>query len=628
MTSDGSSNGSQPGSADTSAATGSPPDGTVEDPATPTDEPQAETDASDDEPVVLVVDDDRDLADTCEYWLREDFDVRVAYGGEDALEQMDDEVDVVLLDRRMPDLSGDEVLAEIDERGYDCRVAMMTAVEPDTDIVEMPFDEYLVKPVDEDSVTGTVEELLVRSEFDERVREYFALESTEAVLEERDLRDLGDPTALDDLTARVRALREERESEIRERERQLDRVRRINGFLRDVDQALVDASTREGIAETVCASFESSPYDGAWIARYNEAVDTVECAAAAESVASPFAEGSSADPAALVREAIDTRSVVTDAVSPAHAAAALRDADAVAGELTLVAIPVTYRETVYGALVVYVRGSISEEERSMLGGVGETVGHGINAAESKQLLHGDSAVELEFEHTDTRDVLVDLSLEFDTTVTLEGASLADEGIVSCYVSIEDVDPSTVLSAVAPLDALANGRVISDEDGEALFEFRLADASVVVTLVELGASVESFSATGGEGELVVRVPARSDLRALTNAVQSSYPDVSVLAKREVEDAVQSTSSFRRQLEEKLTDRQRDVMETALASGYFDWPRGSTAEEVAASLGIAAPTFHEHLRSGERKLIESFFAETSTDRRRRNRADDTGDAAGDD
>ena len=107
-------------------------------------------------PTVLVVDDDRALADTCEYWLREEYDVRVAYGGRQALEQVDDDVDVVLLDRRMPDISGDDVLDEIDARGLDCRVAMMTAVAPDTDIVEMPFDEYLVKPVDEESVTETV----------------------------------------------------------------------------------------------------------------------------------------------------------------------------------------------------------------------------------------------------------------------------------------------------------------------------------------------------------------------------------------------------------------------------------------------------------------------------------------
>jgi len=264
-------------------------------------------------------------------------------------------------------------------------------------------------------------------------------------------------------------------------------------------------------------------------------------------------------------------------------------------------------------LVVYVRGTVTDEERSMLRDVGETIGHGINAAESKQLLYGDTAVELEFEHSDTRDVIVDLSLEFETTVRLEGTALADGGIVSCYVAVKDADPSAVLTAIAPLDALVDARIVTEGDDEAVLELRLTEASVVVTLVELGATVESFTAARGEGRLVVRVPTGSDLRALTDAVQSSYPDVSVVAKREVEDTVQSTASFRRQLDEKLTDRQRDVMETALASGYFEWPRGSTAEEVASSLGIAAPTFHEHLRSGERKLIEAFFSESSDERR---------------
>jgi predicted DNA binding protein len=92
---------------------------------------------------------------------------------------------------------------------------------------------------------------------------------------------------------------------------------------------------------------------------------------------------------------------------------------------------------------------------------------------------------------------------------------------------------------------------------------------------------------------------------------------VVAKREVERSVQSTETFKRELEDKLTNRQRDVLETAFVSGYFDWPRGSTAEEVAESLGISAPTFHEHLRAGEQKLMATFFeetAESSADERR--------------
>jgi DNA-binding response OmpR family regulator len=591
------------------------------------------------QPVVLVVDDDRALADTCEYWLREEYDVRVAYGGKQALEQVDAEVDVVLLDRRMPDLSGDEVLDAIDDRGLDCRVAMMTAVAPDTDIVEMPFDEYLVKPVDEESVTETVEELLVRAEFDERIREYFALASTEAVLDGREVRD---PDALDELTDRVRDLRAERESEIRERERQLERTRRINGLLRDIDRGLVDADTRAEIVETVCNSFVNSPYDGAWVARYDQAVGTVECEAAGEAIASPFgrqrsdidaddgvpaaddpSERSAADPETMVRDAIDTRSPVVATVDPDAAAAVLADPDPPDADRTVVGTPIGYRETVYGALIVYVRGGVTDEEVSMLEEVGATVGNGINSAESKQLLYGDSAVELKFDHVDTGDVLVDLSQELDTTVRLEGITPGDDGAVSCFVTVEGVDPAAVLESLTPLDAVATTRTVSEEPDETLFEVRLTDAAAIVTLVELGAKVESFAATGGEGTLVVRAPAGSDLRTFTLGVQSPFPEMSVIAKREVEDDVQSTSSFRRQLEERLTDRQQDVMETALTSGYFEWPRGSTAEEVASSLGIAAPTFHEHLRAGERKLIESFFDETDRRVGRREREDAAAD-----
>jgi len=558
-------------------------------------------------PTVLVVDDDRALADTCEYWLRDEYDVRVAYGGRQALEQVDDDVDVVLLDRRMPDVSGDDVLDEIDARGVDCRVAVMTAVAPDTDIVEMPFDEYLVKPVDEESVTEAVEELLVRAEFDDRIREYFALASTEAVLDGREVRD---PSALDELADRVRELRAERESEIRERERQLERTRRINGLLREIDRGLVDADTRADIVETVCDSFESSPYDGAWVARYNETVGSVECEAAGIAVASPFGrpDGPGVDPEAVVTRAIDARTPAAEPIAPAAAAAVLVDPDPRDADRTLVAVPIEYRETVYGALVVYVRGEVTDDELSVLEEVGETIGNGINGAESKRLLYGDSAVELEFEHADTDDVLVDLSREFDTTVRLEGIAPTGDGVVTCFLAVAGVESGAVLGNVTPRDAVASARVVSEETDRTLFELRLTDASAVVTLVELGAKVESFTATGGEGRLVIKAPAGSDLRTFTLGVQSPFPNVSVVAKREVDDDVQSTSSFRRQLEEKLTDRQRDVMETALTSGYFEWPRGSTAEEVASSLGIAAPTFHEHLRAGERKLIESFFAET--------------------
>ncbi|MFB6198617.1 MAG: response regulator transcription factor, partial [Halobacteriaceae archaeon] len=84
---------------------------------------------------VLVVEDERNLADLFGTWLEGEYDVRVSYTGEDALEEFDDGVDVVLLDRRMPDISGDEILKEINQSVHECQVAMVTGVDPDFDIV-------------------------------------------------------------------------------------------------------------------------------------------------------------------------------------------------------------------------------------------------------------------------------------------------------------------------------------------------------------------------------------------------------------------------------------------------------------------------------------------------------------
>lgn len=53
---------------------------------------------------------------------------------------------------------------------------------------------------------------------------------------------------------------------------------------------------------------------------------------------------------------------------------------------------------------------------------------------------------------------------------------------------------------------------------------------------------------------------------------------------------------------LTDRQREVVKTALEEGYFEWPREITSEELAEKLGITRGTCLEHLRKAESKLLQ--------------------------
>jgi len=135
------------------------------------------------DPTVLIVDDDVELAEVYASYLDGSFDVHVATGGTEALETIDETIDVVLLDRRMPYLTGDEVVETIRERDLDVRVAMVTAVEPDFDLLRLGIDDYVTKPVHPDGLVELVEALLTVAEYDAGLREYFSLVSKRAALE-------------------------------------------------------------------------------------------------------------------------------------------------------------------------------------------------------------------------------------------------------------------------------------------------------------------------------------------------------------------------------------------------------------------------------------------------------------
>jgi DNA-binding response OmpR family regulator len=133
---------------------------------------------------VLIAEDEEQLADLYHRHLNHKYDVQRAYGGLEAVEKIDEAVDVVLLDRRMPDLSGDDVLARIRREQYNIRAVMVTAVEPKTDIVDMEFDDYLKKPVDKETLVEAVEHQQTVRQYDETVQELSQVRAKMAAFEE------------------------------------------------------------------------------------------------------------------------------------------------------------------------------------------------------------------------------------------------------------------------------------------------------------------------------------------------------------------------------------------------------------------------------------------------------------
>lgn len=135
-------------------------------------------------PTVLVVEDEPDLAEVYVAHLDDEYEVLEAHDGEGALAAVEREsVDAALLDRRLPRFTGREVLERIRERAGSCRVAMVTARTPDVDVVDMPFDAYLVKPVTRSDLHETVQQLLRLGTYDETAQERFSLAEKRAVLE-------------------------------------------------------------------------------------------------------------------------------------------------------------------------------------------------------------------------------------------------------------------------------------------------------------------------------------------------------------------------------------------------------------------------------------------------------------
>ncbi len=139
--------------------------------------------SSPDNPVVAIVEDEELLADMYATWIDDSYEVRIATSGSSALEVIDADVDVVFLDRRMPDVDGDDVLRQLRERGNTTQVAMLTAVDADFDILDLPLDDYLHKPVSKAAFNETIEQLLRRSHYEQTLQRFHELAAKRAALE-------------------------------------------------------------------------------------------------------------------------------------------------------------------------------------------------------------------------------------------------------------------------------------------------------------------------------------------------------------------------------------------------------------------------------------------------------------
>ena len=109
---------------------------------------------------VLVVEDEEGLAELFEIWLGEHYEVEAVTSGQAALDRLASGFEAVVLDWRMPRVSGADILERIQEEEISCGVAVVTGLDPHVADIDDHVDFVLRKPVDRSELVNTVETLV------------------------------------------------------------------------------------------------------------------------------------------------------------------------------------------------------------------------------------------------------------------------------------------------------------------------------------------------------------------------------------------------------------------------------------------------------------------------------------
>lgn len=396
----------------------------------------------------------------------------------------------------------------------------------------------------------------------------------------------------------------ERDQQLEERQQRLDRFERMLTFLRQLEQLLRQAATREEIEQGICDLLvQRTCVSFAWVGRVPP-------------------DGTAVEPQAWAgdeRGYLDAVSLSLDSAEPAPKTAAtgevtnvsnvadhLRESDwarqGVGRDFeSVLSVPLTYGDTAYGVLTAYATetGTFDNVVFEMADELGETLGYGINSAETRRGILTDRLTELELRLGDTERVLNAVADISGESVRYREITPESNDRARVLFAVEDTpieDVLTLESEFVAVDSLTH----VDQGDEQLFRATLSGQTVATTLLDCGGIPRAVVAEPTDTRVTVWLPQELDVRVFLERVRERYPDTEMVSRRPVDRSSDGPETARLALSD-LTDRQREVLVTAYESGFFQSPRETTGEELADLLDLAQPTVTHHLREAQRRLL---------------------------
>ncbi len=403
----------------------------------------------------------------------------------------------------------------------------------------------------------------------------------------------------------------EREAELEERNRRLNRQMAITQLIRRIDQSLIGADSREEIERTVCERLlEADAVTFAWIGDLDATGTQLEPRAWAGARQEYLDDVSLSYDAAgepAVRTArTETPTVVSNVVE------GLQDEDwrrhaLDRGFQSVISVPLSYAEYTYGVLTVYADepDAFEDLERTVVTELGEGIANAITAVKTREALHAETLLELTLRIEDSDDLLARIASMTGANVEYAGLGTHAGDETLLFFETSGVPADDVRTALEEIVSVVDYRLIGDADDDCRFEATVTGDVIASHLVRHGGSPRSMRADATGTEVTVDVPTGTDVREFVDMLRERYASVELQARRHVERSMQTRQELVTALFASLTDRQREVLRTAYFAGFFDWPRGSTGQEIADMLEVSQPTVNRHLRIGQQRLLAQLF-----------------------
>lgn len=378
-------------------------------------------------------------------------------------------------------------------------------------------------------------------------------------------------------------------------------ITRVNGLLSEISRILVEESDREAIVQQVCDEIvRSESYVASWIGTTNPTGTKFQLSAHSGTIGDIETEFDIDSMPTLVQDAISSGSVEVCAVGSGQGG--VLDPESV-GARRFAVVPLIYQQKQYGLLGVYAEGDTAFDnwEAELFESIGQMIASGLNAVETARMLTTANVIELEL---DVYDETFPLSAFADVIGSeVEYVGVVGERGYEIYIRTPQVDGR--IDDLLSLPSVESVRNISETDEGHTFAVGVDSKEPFDQLANYGASVVNITAEATKAYISLEVPPKHDIRSIMELLESLYDRIELRSKNERDGHDETTHEFSSAVDERLTERQVTALETAHLNGYFEWPREVDGDGVAETMGITRQTFHQHLRSAERKLVDAYM-----------------------